>query len=107
MLPLAYAQNNNIEVTPIQDVTPHELAALHVLNEICPTLVKDKNAFEQGYQRFLEHYLPNSKNPLQQLSAFAQNSRFQPILDEAKSDAQRIGNTKNTEICQELSVYSP
>lgn len=107
MFPIAYAQNNNVEVTPLAEVTPQELAALHVLNDICPTLVKDQQSFQKGYQRFLGDYLPHTKNPLQQLQTLSQHRQFQAILTEAKNDAKQAGDIKNTEICQEISVYTP
>ena len=103
----ASAQNQNIEVTPIQEVTQHELAALHVLSDICPSLVKDQQQFEQGYEKFLSHFLPKTQNPLAQIKQLSQNSQFQPVLKEAYQDADLAGRAKNSEICQEISAYTP
>ncbi len=47
----AHAANKdeNIEVTPLQQVTQQELAAIYVLSEVCPSLVSDQSQFENGY----------------------------------------------------------
>ena len=42
------SKDENIEVTPNQTVTQQELAAIYVLSEICPSLIDNKNGFEQG-----------------------------------------------------------
>jgi len=48
-----YAANENIEVTPSQEITKQELAAIYVLSEICPSMVKDKAKFNQCYNQLV------------------------------------------------------
>lgn len=103
--PVAIAQDTNHEVTPTQYVTEEELAALFVLSEICPNLVDNPSAFEQGYQNFVQSYLPELKQPLVALKHFAQQTQSAPILLEAQQDAKQAGTVKNREICQELTTY--
>ncbi|WP_122898411.1 hypothetical protein [Acinetobacter sp. B51(2017)] len=103
--PVALAQNSNHEVTPTQYVTEEELAALYVLSELCPSLVENKTAFEQGYENFVQSYLPELKQPLVALKHFAQQTQSAPILLEAQQDAKQAGTVKNREICQELTTY--
>lgn len=95
----------NIEVTPMQNVTNHELAAIYVLAEICPSLVDDQEKFNLGYAKLAKEYLPNEKNPVESLQKISQITNFKSILDEAKADANKAGDAKNKEICQELVSY--
>ncbi len=102
----ATQKDENIEVTPLQKVTQQELAAIYVLSEVCPGLVKDKAQFEQGYSKLAQEYLPAEKDAVSTLSKLSQEKKFKPILAEARSDAKKAGDAKNQEICQELSAYS-
>jgi hypothetical protein len=96
----------NIEVTPTQKITQQELAAIYVLSEVCPELVKNESKFEQGYAKLAQEYLPNEKNPVSALSKLSKEKKFKSILNEARNDAKKAGDTKNAEICQELVTYS-
>lgn len=104
----AHAANKdeNIEVTPLQQVTQQELAAIYVLSEVCPSLVSDQNQFENGYNTLAKEYLPQQKNPTEYLKSLSKEKKFKPILAEAQADAKKAGKAKNQEICKELSTYS-
>ncbi len=104
----AHAANKdeNIEVTPLQQVTQQELAAIYVLSEICPSLVSDQSQFENGYNTLAKEYLPQQKNPTEYLKSLSKEKKFKPILAEAQADAKKAGKAKNQEICKELSTYS-
>ncbi|MHA3890692.1 MCR_0457 family protein [Acinetobacter sp. GXMZU3951] len=100
------SKDENIEVTLNQTVTQQELAAIYVLSEICPSLVENKDGFEQGYAKLVQEHMPEEKNAVDALAKLSQAKTFKPILAEAKLDAQNAGNDKNQEICQELTSYS-
>ncbi|AUX86834.1 MCR_0457 family protein [Acinetobacter tandoii] len=100
------SKDENIEVTPNQTVTQQELAAIYVLSEICPSLIDNKNGFEQGYAKLAQEHLPEEKDAVSALAELSKNKKFKPILAEAKSDAKTAGDDKNKEICQELTTYS-
>lgn len=104
----AHAANKdeNIEVTPLQQVTQQELAAIYVLSEVCPSLVSDQSQFENGYNTLAKEYLPQQKNPIEYLKSLSKEKKFKPILAEAQADAKKAGKAKNQEICKELSTYS-
>ena len=104
----AHAANKdeNIEVTPLQQVTQQELAAIYVLSEVCPSLVSDQSQFENGYNTLAKEYLPQQKNPTEYLKSLSKERKFKPILAEAQADAKKAGKAKNQEICKELSTYS-
>lgn len=103
----AAQKDENIEVTPTQEITQQELAAIYVLSEVCPKLVKDETQFEQGYAKLAQEYLPNEKNAVSALSKLSKERKFKSILTEARNDAKKAGDTKNTAICQELVTYNP
>ena len=104
----AHAANKdeNIEVTPLQQVTQQELAAIYVLSEVCPSLFSDQSQFENGYNTLAKEYLPQQKNPTEYLKSLSKEKKFKPILAEAQADAKKAGKAKNQEICKELSTYS-
>lgn len=102
----AYAGDDNIEVTPIQQVTQQELAAIYVLSEICPGLVSDTAKFNQGYAKLAQEYLPKTANPVATLARLSKDQKFSEILAEAHADAKKAGDDKNQAICLELTTYA-
>ncbi|NNH77088.1 hypothetical protein HLH17_05230 [Acinetobacter sp. ANC 5380] len=102
----AKQQDENIEVTPIQKVTQQELAAIYVLSEVCPSLVKDNAQFSRGYSKLAQEYLPQEKDAVSALSKLSKEKKFKSILAEARTDAKKAGDSKNKEICQELTTYN-
>jgi hypothetical protein len=102
----AFAADENINVTPTQQVTKQELAAIYVLSEICPSMVKDKSQFNQGYTKLVTEYMPGQRNPVESLNQMAKQNDFRNILAEAQSDAKKAGKKKNQVICNELTTYN-
>ena len=102
----ATQQDENIEVTPTQKITQQELAAIYVLSEVCPSLIKENDQFKKGYAKLAQEYLPQEQDPVNALQKLSKQKNFKSILAEAKSDAKKAGDVKNKEICQELTTYS-
>ena len=102
----ATQQDENIEVTPTQKITQQELAAIYVLSEVCPSLVKENDQFKKGYAKLAQEYLPQEQDPVNALQKLSKQKNFKSILAEAKSDAKKAGDVKNKEICLELTTYS-
>lgn len=102
----AFAADENINVTPTQQVTKQELAAIYVLSEICPSMVKDKSQFNQGYTKLVTEYMPGQRNPVESLNQMAKQNDFRNILAEAQSDAKKASKKKNQVICNELTTYN-
>ena len=102
----AFAADENFNVTPTQQVTKQELAAIYVLSEICPSMVKDKSQFNQGYTKLVTEYMPGQRNPVESLNQMAKQNDFRNILAEAQSDAKKAGKKKNQVICNELTTYN-
>jgi hypothetical protein len=101
----AFAADENINVTPTQQVTKQELAAIYVLSEICPSMVKDQAQFNQGYGKLVTEYMPGQKNAVESLNQMAKQKDFRDILAEAQADAKNAGKQKNQVICDELTTY--
>lgn len=102
----ATQQDENIEVTPNQKITQQELAAIYVLSEVCPNLIKENDQFKKGYAKLAQEYLPQEQDPVSALQKLSKQKSFKSILAEAQSDAKKAGDVKNKEICQELTTYS-
>ncbi|MBJ8450970.1 MCR_0457 family protein [Acinetobacter bereziniae] len=100
----AASHEQNIEVTQ-QQVSKEELAAIYVLSDICPSLIKTDAAFDKGFNLLLKDYMPNDKNPKEALKTLAKQKDFQRALKEAKADAKKAGDTENTAICNDISRY--
>ena len=94
----------NIDVTQ-QNITKEELAAIYVLSDICPKLVKDKDQFEQGYSKLVHEYMPNQQNAVEALEKLSNEKSFKSVLKEAKQDAKNAGKVENTAVCEDVSSY--
>lgn len=98
------SKNENIDVTQLE-VTKEELAAIYVLSEICPSLIKTDTAFKTGYDKLLKDYLPKQKNPDAVLKTLINQKGFESALKEARLDAKKAGKKNNTEICEDVKNY--
>ena len=85
--------------------TQQELAAIYVFSEICPKLIKDDGQFQTGYAKLAHEYLPQEQNAVTALKKITQQKNFKSILAEARSDAKKAGDSKNLQICQDVSTY--
>lgn len=109
--PTAFAQpaakadlKENIEVTQ-QSVTKDELAAIYVLSEVCPALVKQDDQFKKGYNNLLKDYLPQEKTPNTALQSLVKQSSFSEALKQARADAQSAGDKGNQKVCEDVKDY--
>lgn len=94
----------NIDVTN-QQVTKDELAAIYVLSEVCPSLIKQDKKFDAGYTRLLKDYMPKEKNPESTLNALVKQTSFKQALDQARQDAKTAGDKGNSEVCEDVKDY--
>ncbi|CAG68102.1 hypothetical protein BSN82_03520 [Acinetobacter baylyi] len=98
--------SENIEVTPQEGITQEELAAIRVLQEICPKFVgKEKSEFDAGYARLVKDYMPNEKNPEDALNRLSKQKDFQKFLKQARDDAKNAGDEQNREVCADVKSY--
>ncbi|MDQ9020052.1 hypothetical protein RFI02_02910 [Acinetobacter sichuanensis] len=100
------AHDEKIEVTQV-NVTDQELAAIYVLSDICPKLVKDKDAFDAGYQRLLKDFIPDAADPEATIKKLVKEKSFKSILKEAQGDAKKAGKEANTGVCEDVLNYQP
>lgn len=94
----------NIEVTQ-QSVTKDELAAIYVLSEVCPALVKQDDQFKTGYNNLLKDYLPQEKTPETALKTLVKQSSFKDALKQARADAKTAGDKGNHKVCSDVKDY--
>ena len=97
--------DENIDVTQ-QQITHEELAAIYVLSDLCPKLVKDKKQFETGYAKLVHDYMPGQKNAVETLEKLSKEKSFKSVLKEARLDAKKAGDQENTEVCEDVSGYN-
>ncbi|HBG83396.1 MAG TPA: hypothetical protein DDX00_06415 [Acinetobacter radioresistens] len=99
------AGSENIDVTPQQQVTQEELAAVYVLSEICPGLIGKDQKFNEGYSRLAQAHMPGEKNAVSALEKRSKAKNFQSVLKEARQDAKNAGKSKNTQVCRDVASY--
>ena len=109
--PTAFAEKTNsndikenIEVTQ-QSVTKDELAAIYVLSEVCPALVKQDEQFKTGYNNLLKDYLPQEKSPISAIKTTVQQPSFKDALTQARADVKSAGDKVNTQVCNDVKDY--
>lgn len=92
----AHAANKdeNIEVTPLQQVTQQELAAIYVLSEVCPSLVSDQSQFENGYNALAKEYLPQQKNPTEYLKSLSKEKKIQAYFSRSSIRCEKSRQSK-------------
>lgn len=110
-IPTAFAEKTkatdikeNIDVTQ-QSVTKDELAAIYVLSEVCPSLIKQDEKFNAGYSKLLKDYLPNEKSPENSLKNLVKQSSFNDALKQARLDAKTAGDKGNRQVCEDVKDY--
>lgn len=94
----------NIDVTN-QQVTKDELAAIYVLSEVCPSIIKQDKKFDAGYARLLKDYMPKEKNPESTLTSLVKQSSFKQALEQARQDAKAAGDKGNAQVCEDVKDY--
>ena len=94
----------NIDVTQ-QQVTKDELAAIYVLSEICPKLIKQDDQFRLGYSRLLKEYMPTEKAAEASLKTLMKQSSYAPALKQARLDAKTAGDQQNIAVCADVKNY--
>lgn len=98
------ASAENIDVTQ-KNITKDELAAIYVLSEICPDLIKTDDAFDAGYARLLKDYLPQEQSPLTAIKSTVQQASFKDALKQARTDVKSAGDQVNTQVCNDVKDY--
>lgn len=98
---------NAVEFKNALPTTMEELAAVNVLQEVCPQLldktVQDK--FQAGYGRLMAELLPNIDTPVLAMQSLKDDSEYKPLLVEAREDAAKATVTENREVCLEVANY--
>lgn len=98
---------NAVEFKNALPTTMQELAAVNVLQEICPQLLDAglQTDFQKGYGRLLTELLPNIDTPLLALQSLKDDIEYKPLLIEARKDAAAATVSENREVCLDVAHY--
>lgn len=99
---LAYAQDENVEVSSDIGTTREEIAAIQVLSEICPQIIGKNKNFDDGYQRILKDLLPGISDPVAAVKAYSQETDFQAMIKQAREDAAKASAEDNRQVCLDV-----
>ena len=97
-----FAEDENVEVSPEAGTTREEIAAMHVLSEICPQIIGQNKNFDAGYLRVLNDLLPGISDPVAAVKAYSQDPEFQPAIQQAREDAARATAENNRQVCLDV-----
>ena len=92
------AKPDGIEVSPTQQSSMQEVAAIQVLSEICPQIIGKNKNFDTGYHLLLSDFLPGFKDPELALQALNENDDYQTALKQARDDAAHATRENNREV---------
>lgn len=101
-LPAFANESENVEVSPDSGTTREEIAAIHVLGEICPQIIGQNKNFDAGYGRILNDLLPGISDPVAAVKAYSQEPEFEGLIKQAREDAARASAEDNRQICLEV-----
>ena len=97
-----FAQDENVEISPETGTTREEIAAMHVLSEICPQIIGQNKNFDAGYIRVLNDLLPGISDPVAAVKAYSKDPEFQPAIQQAREDAARATSEDNRQVCLDV-----
>lgn len=99
--------DSKVEFKSSLPITQEEIAAVNILNEICPKILGRNANFDAGYNRLLSDLLPDIQNPATALKALQDDQDYQQKLAQARQDANKASVDDNREICLEVVQYQP
>ena len=91
--------SDNVEISPDAGTTREEIAAIHVLSEICPQIIGKNKNFDAGLKRVLTDLLPGVSDPVAAVKAYSQEAEFQGLIKQAREDASGATTEENREVC--------
>lgn len=88
-------------------VTPHELALVQVLSEICPPLLNpsQRQKFDRVYQNQLQAFMPNL-NAAAVMQQIGSQSGYRAVLSGIRSWTLSYPAAENQALCVEFSEMS-
>lgn len=103
----ASASTGQLVVENAKGTSQEEIAAVDVLNEICPQILGQNNNknFRQGYSNLMRELLPSIKNPVLSVQSMHTDPDYMNILESARTKAFAEKVEDNREICLEVLHY--
>jgi len=103
----AVENSGQVVVEDTKGTSQEEIAAVDVLNEICPQILGQNNNknFRKGYSNLLRELLPSIKNPVLSVQSMHTDSDYMNILENARTKAVAEKLEDNREVCLEVLHY--
>lgn len=101
------ANNGQVVVEDTKGTSQEEIAAVDIMNEICPQILGQNNNknFQKGYNNLLHELLPSIKSPALSVQAMHTDSDYMNILNNARAKASAESIEDNREICLDILHY--
>lgn len=106
--------SNAIESTTIpvdmagMNITKHEIAVMHVLSEICPPMLtnKQKQRFYKSYNIQLHQLMPTLEDPKAAIQYLSTQQDYRQILQSIRSWTLGFSKKDNKALCEDLANAS-
>lgn len=100
--------NTRVDLSSVSlEVTPHELALVQVMSEICPPLLNSSQRlkFTQAYQSQLRAFMPNL-DPTAVMQQISGQAGYRNILSSIRAWTLSYPTAENRALCVEFSESS-
>ncbi len=96
-----------VTVEKAASTSQEEIAAVDVLNEICPNLLGTNNNknFQKGYRSLIAYLLPTIKYPVEAVAAMHSDPEYMKIYSDARVQALAQKPDDNREVCLDVLRY--
>ena len=87
------------------NITKHEIAVMHVLSEICPPMLKEKQKqrFYKSYNVQLHELMPSLEDPKAAIQYLSTQQDYRQILQGIRSWTMGFSKQENKALCEDLA----
>ncbi len=98
---------SQVTVEGAASTSQEEIAAVDVLNEICPNILGTNNTtnFKKGYSGLVHYLLPTIKYPVEAVAAMHTDPDYMKIYSNARVQALAQKPEDNREVCLDVLNY--
>lgn len=100
-IPVLHA-NSNLSTEEQNTIVKEELAAVQVMQEICPTYIGKNAKFDQNMQILISEYLKDYSDKSISLEKLASDSEYNILVEEARNALEDSSNEENKFACEEV-----
>ena len=101
------AGSGAVTVEGANSTSQEEIAAVDVLNEICPNILGTNNNtnFKKGYSSLVHYLLPTMKYPVEAVAAMHTDPEYMKIYSDARVQALAQKPEDNRDVCLDVLRY--